>query len=147
MSEATLQYVICTTWWFLSLSDDHHITGCVMLWIYTARCSGNMAASTLHILLFPRGRSSNWWKQELLGNTHIQFFVSLICEFEVIVLWLCPVLYISEIGMIHDFSPSQLSGDVGSLHKLSTISVPGWEKNEAALYYIISSSNQDMWKI
>lgn len=74
MPEATLQY-ICTTWWFLSLSDDHHITGCVMLWIYTVQCSGNMADSTLRILLFPRGRSSNWWKQELLGNTHTYNFL------------------------------------------------------------------------
>lgn len=55
---------------FVSLSDDPHISGCVMLWICTARCSGNMADSTSLTLLFPRGRSLNWWKQELLGNTH-----------------------------------------------------------------------------
>lgn len=104
---------------FLSLSqDDPHISGCVMLWICTARCSGNMADSISLTLLFPRGRSLNWWKQELLGNTHTYNFFcgSFNCELEIIVMCWSLVLYFSEIGMIHDFLPSQLSGDVGSLH-------------------------------
>lgn len=110
---------------FVSLSDDPHISGCVMLWICTALCSGNMADSISLTLLFPRERSSNWWKQELLGNTPNFLCASFNCELEIYVICWSLVLCFSEIGMIHDFLPSQLSGDVGSLHKLLTISVPG----------------------